>query len=669
MKKLIPKSKLKLFGKGVSDSLKSRKSKLSDSIHDLPLYYEARDVYLGFSAYRKTRLRNVRYVFGDQWGDTVTGEDGHPTTERDRISKRTGGVVLQNNHMFKVVNGMSGIYVKSMGIPVVYARHEEKDIAANMMTNALQTAWENNEESEVMTAALVEMLVGGLAVVSEEWANIGGRDDAYTIPIDPGYFAFRHKGADSRLWDIDMTVEIRDYTLGELKTVFAKNEDEAAQLDHVYAPYLNVEYPDMPTPQDLEQGAEWDRSPRRNLCRTYHVWTQEYKQRYRVIDLLDYDEPLYRIDKDDLPYILETNERRREEYRKQGITDEADMILIEYEQFTDTYWHCTIFGPEGIVIDEYDSPYTHGSHPYAIVAHQLVGGTIYPFMSIIVDQQRYINRLITLQDLYINSAIKGLKMVPKTLLGGLSPRQFAKRATELGGWIFYEPDERFPNLAPQIIQTQSRDIGVSELLKVQLDNINEITSYSAAARGSAPTSGTPAARYALETENAITSLAATFKKFNGFENRVAKKKLKIILQYYTTGRNISMWHTNGLTQYSRYDSSLTEGIDFEAVVRQAPDTPVARMTNNDLFKEMWLRGILTTQQLLKYSDLPGTEQLKQDLSAMEEQAQAAQAQQPTGAPQALSQQAAASATQGADTDTVSAIKSALRNDLGALTKL
>ncbi len=663
MKKLRKRSDLG-GSKTIKDSLKYRKSVLTDKRFDLPLFAEARDVYLSFDTVRQTRARNIRYVFGDQWADKVMDERGRLVTERSRIYKRTGGIALQNNHLFKVVNSMAGIYVKSAGIPVVYAKEEERDTEASMMTNALQTNYERNEMQELLTQQMMELLIGGMPVLCDEWCNHDGMDDDYTFPVEPSYFAFRSQGNDPRLWDVDLMVEIRDYPLGVLKNRYGKTDSDIAQLDALYAPYLNILYPDAPSQEDLANGAAWDRPARNNLCRTYRVWTLEYKSRYQCVDLLDLEQPLYRIDAKDKAVLDEENMRRIEQYRMLGVPDD-EMVLIDMTAITDTYWHCTIFGPEGAVIEEFDEE----EPPYVFTAHHLMGGQIYPFISVVIDQQRYINRLITLQDLYINSSIKGLKMVPKSMLGGLTPREFAKRATELGGWIFYEPDERFPNLAPSIVQSASRDIGVSELLRIQLDSINEITSVSEALRGGSPASGTPASRFALETENAITSLAATYKKFNHFENKLARKKLKTIHKHYTTGRDISVWYTSGLSSIHRYDREAVEDIDFYAVVRQAPDTPVARMNNNDLFKEMWLRGILNTQQLLRYSDLPGTEQLKQDLAVMQEQGMGEPGQPGQPGQPGVPSQIKTDAANGANPDTVSAIKDALRNDLGALTKL
>ena len=59
------------------------------------------------------------------------------------------------------------------------------------------------------------------------------------------------------------------------------------------------------------------------------------------------------------------------------------------------------------------------------------------FISVIIDQQRYINRLIMLNDLAIQSAVKGVKMIPKdSVPDGMSNREFAEQFVEIGSFIF-----------------------------------------------------------------------------------------------------------------------------------------------------------------------------------------------------------------------------------------
>lgn len=151
---------------------------------------------------------------------------------------------------------------------------------------------------------------------------------------------------------------------------------------------------------------------------------------------MDTDDPIYRIELSDLPVIKRENEDRMRMGMSQGLPPE-EIPLIEYTYIIDQYWHFQMLSPDGRVLTEYDTPYEYKSHPYIYKLHYLVNGRTVPFISVIIDQQRYINRLIMLNDLAIQSAVKGVKMIPKdSVPDGMSNREFAEQFVEIGSFIF-----------------------------------------------------------------------------------------------------------------------------------------------------------------------------------------------------------------------------------------
>ena len=183
-----------------------------------------------------------------------------------------------------------------------------------------------------------------------------------------------------------------------------------------------------------------------------------------------------------------------------------------------------MLSPDGRVLTEYDTPYEYKSHPYIYKLHYLVNGRTVPFISVIIDQQRYINRLIMLNDLAIQSAVKGVKMIPKdSVPDGMSNREFAEQFVEIGSFIFYEPSKS--GNKPEVITSNSTNIGTTELLQLQLSFINDITSVSEALQGKTPSGSTAASRYAMETQNSTTSIATLLTKFSTFEAEIARKKM------------------------------------------------------------------------------------------------------------------------------------------------
>lgn len=623
MKKLIPKSRF--TGRMVNpDTLKERERLLHDDQKkfNLPLLTRAEAAWMAQAETRKEWLRNLRYVRGDQWSDYVEDENGERVLERNRIAARTGGVALQNNHLIKIVNTLMGIYSRSATMPVCFARQDNADAKSQMMTRALKTNWDNNEMKDLLEGEFFQMIVGGTSIVKEVWAEQDGVDDSYTYKVDLGHAFWEAEGTDPRHWDISMIGEFRDYTIGELAATFAESEYDYNQLLEIYKPYLSQLATIHKTRNDYSEGS-WNYPMTTNLCRVYEIWTKEHKPGIRCKDIMNTEQPLYHIDPRDLPNIQAENERRIALGREQGIADD-DIPLIEYKgkglgYKIYEYWHYWALTPDGRILVDYDSPFEHGSHPYTIKMHLYANGRTTPFISCIIDQQRYINRLITLNDLLINSSIKSLKMIPKDLIPkGMSQREFARQAVELDGWVFYEPQNRMTNAEPKVITQNATNIGIHELLQVQLSSINDITNVHGALQGKAPNAGTSAQLYLMESQNATTSIATLLNKFSRFENNVARKKMKTIHQYYQEPRNISVEQSSGYVMFQTYDPKAVRDIDFDVKISEAAETPVSRMFTNKQLEEWAAAGWIDLHDVLTYGYYPNLEELKQRIAASKE---------------------------------------------------
>lgn len=631
------------------DSVKDRirHDRGNNTKKDLPLLDRARAAWESLSSMRKRRLRNYRYVYGDQWGDLVYDKDGNLITERQALANKKR-VPLQNNHLIKIVHTLTGIYAKSSTQPIVFARQKDASAKSEMMTNALQTNWEKNQERELLTNEFEELVIGGLSVIREEWGTHNGQEDSYSFPVNPSYFFWESQMGDPRGWDVSLVGEIRDYSFEELATEIATSKDEYDKLKHLYQQYLRTTSgfaTTQTTQRHAERNLSWDVPSADGLCRTYHVWTSECKLRYRCIDLLDRDNPMYRIDEEDLPSIKAINKQRTELAIKAGLItpdmtrDEIAEVagLIEYQQIYDQYWHFQMLTPWGEVLQEFDSPFEHRSYPYTFRFFQFANGDVVPYISSVIDQQRHINRLVMMKDMMMDAGAKGLKFIPSTLIpDDMTRDEFREQCVEIGGTIFYQPDPKNPKAAPQFFTNNSQDAGFSELLAMQVRNINEITSVSEALQGQTAKSGTPASRYALETENATTAVAALIQKFSIFENEVATKKMKVIHQYYQTPKSIAHKRAAGYLEMSSYDPKEVRDIDFDVVIKQAPETPVARMAINEFVMQMWQAGAIDTLQCLDNVYMPGIEDLKASLKQQLEAVQQGQAPKPI--PQEITQQ-------------------------------
>lgn len=624
MKRLIPVSRFR-GKKDNSDSVKARLRQKGADKTNLQLLTRAENAWQALYDLRKRRERNINYCFIDQWSDWVYDEKGKLVRESSRIAKRTGGVALQNNHLIKIVHSLSGLYSKQSTEPVCFARSPNCDDKADVMTNALQANWQNNMMPDLLVSEMEEMLYGGMSVVMEEWTTINGVEDAYTFVIEPSHFYFESAGIDPLHRDVELIGHFEDYSLGALAARFARSKYDYKQLEYIYAPYIARQQSILPNGQQTDKLKDpyWDVSDR-DMCRVYHVWTKEHKLRYRCKDIMDFDQPLYRIEPEQLPLVTAENEARLAQAEAAGMARE-DVPLIEYTPVFDTYWHYQALAPGGLILEEYDSPYEHGSHPYTFKIYEYVNGDVIPYMSPVIDQQRYINRLVTLFDIVIQASAKGITMIPKSCVpNNMSEAEFARSIRETGNFIFYDDKEGRSMNKPEVVVSNTNMTGITDMLQLQLGFIPDITSVSEALQGKTAKSGTSASRYALESQNSTTSVSALLLKFGTFEQQVAEKKMQVIHQYYREG-NISVMRSNGMSEVTKYDPVEVQDVKFGVRILMSPENPVFRMAMNDLVSQMWQAGAVDAAQMLQMSYLPASstvrKQLEQAMAAMQQRSQ------------------------------------------------
>ena len=624
MKRLIPVSRFR-GKKDNSDSVKARLRQKGADKTNLQLLTRAENAWQALYDLRKRRERNINYCFIDQWSDWVYDEKGKLVRESSRIAKRTGGVALQNNHLIKIVHSLSGLYSKQSTEPVCFARSPNCDEKADVMTNALQANWQNNMMPDILVSEMEEMLYGGMSVVMEEWTTINGVEDAYTFVIEPSHFYFESAGIDPLHRDVELIGHFEDYSLGALAARFARSKYDYKQLEYIYAPYIARQQSILPNGQQTDKLKDpyWDVSDR-DMCRVYHVWTKEHKLRYRCKDIMDFDQPLYRIEPEQLPLVTAENEARLAQAEAAGMARE-DVPLIEYTPVFDTYWHYQALAPGGLILEEYDSPYEHGSHPYTFKIYEYINGDVIPYMSPVIDQQRYINRLVTLFDIVIQASAKGITMIPKSCVpNNMSEAEFARSIRETGNFIFYDDKDGRSMNKPEVVVSNTNMTGITDMLQLQLGFIPDITSVSEALQGKTAKSGTSASRYALESKNSTTSVSALLLKFGSFEQQVAEKKMQVIHQYYREG-NISVMRSNGMSEVTKYDPVEVQDVKFGVRILMSPENPVFRMAMNDLVSQMWQAGAVDAAQMLQMSYLPASstvrKQLEQAMAAMQQRGQ------------------------------------------------
>lgn len=610
-------------GRNAYDSVKARKSRQGHG-RDEELLARCRNAWNNLSGVRETRARTMRYCTGDQWSDTIrVYQNGwwQEMTERAYMERRNS-TPMTNNIMVSILESITGLYAKQGTEPVCFARDNDSRQLSDMMSATMQCNWQTTQMQDLLNHFVKDYLQGGIMVARETWEYRElEMPDAWTDQVEPDHLFFEC-GSDPRHNDINLIGVLHDVSREDLYQKFAKQEYglSVQDLDDIF---------DITESSHEGSGYEFNEEKAlENICfdctnkgshyvRVIEVWTAETKAYVQCFDPIatSGNNAYFRIDASDTAMIAKLrrdNEKRKEQYDEMGVPEDERAYIQSWDT-NNKYWYYTYMSPDGTVLCQGETPYDYKSHPFTMKLYPYINGEIHPFMANVIDQQRYINRLIVMNDMALRSSFKGFKMIPTTVLGGKTPEQFMEEAIEYDGWIFYTPKTQMPNVKPEIITSSAVNIGTNELLQIELNLIREVTNVSGALQGKTPSAGTSAARYAQESQNATTSLFTILSDMEVFTERLATKKCMTIQQFYEDGRKI--FNKDALNVY-RYDRLSARDIHFKISIKNAAATAAYNTAQNDDLKELLQMGAINLVQYLQNVNKPYADKL---LSSIQEQ--------------------------------------------------
>lgn len=623
------------------DSVKRRMERQHGRKTDYELLQRCWQAWNNLEAVRMTRDRAKRYCYGDQWGDTVrVYKNGYyyDMTEREYL-KRKGSVPLSNNVMVSILNTLVGMYAKQGTEPVCFARTRSSQSLSDMMSATMQCNWQNTQMEDLLKHALEDYLIGGVMVCRETYEDRTQEiEDSWTDYIEPNY-VFWEGGSDPRHLDLSLIGVLHDESVNDLYKKFAREEyglsiDDLNRIFDIDPDNSQTEGTMHNDTNDLSNISFDIPSRRGHYVRVIEAWTTETKYRYQCYDPIATNESdaYFRIECDDKVLIAELNAKnveRKKQYDLMGVPPE-DRAYITAKKVADKYWYYTFMAPDGTVLCRGETPYDFKSHPFSVKFYPYVNGEIHPFMGNVIDQQRYINRLIIMNDMAIRSSAKGVWLIPTQVLDGMTPEEFAEQATEFDGMIFYTPKATLPNSRPDIITSNAVNLGTNELLQMELNLMREVSNVSGALQGKTPTAGTSASRYAQESQNASTSLYSILKDMESFTECVAQKKCMMIKQYYDNGRPI---FNRDNTYPMEYDRLAARDIMFKISIKNAAATASYQNNINDKLDRLLEMGAINIVQYLQNLNEPFADKLLQDVQSQVENLRAQQAEMGQEAPQ------------------------------------
>ena len=630
------------------DSLAERRKQSQDVRNDSALLQRMETAWRNDEETRQEGERCHRFVYGDQWGD-MTFYDGKWMTERQYLMCR-GKVPLTNNVTRRLITAVKGSYLKQKSEPRCLPFSADSVEAAEMLSRTLVTNWRRsyNSMSAQLSNALENFLIRGIAVMGESYERTpSGKYDAKTKLYDPRKVAVECTMNDPLMDDISLVGIIHDAKPIDFLSKFGTRVKKKT-LDAIKEEYGNDTY-------DRYSEIELDNNEKNRLeyldfygnndpsrWRFYEVWTKEVKSMILCVDPARPIMPFkvenvdkFGLDEYDGLTVLEENERRRKEAVEFGIQDN-EVLYIDYGQygedgdfdgtgeFVDIYWYVKFLTPRGTVIDEYVSPYTCGC-PITIVKYPYVNGEVHSYINDVIPQQKYINRLVTLNDIAIRSTAKGALIVDKRSLeenDDQTMEEIRQQWSDPDGVVFW--DSQLGGNPPRQVSNTSTNVGIDTALSMQLGLMEDISGVHGAAQGKDALSGQSGSLYAQQAQNSSTMLMPILEAFREFTKSVAQKKMSILNQFYEDGRPINTYGTD--LQVSRYDRALVEDLEYEITIINTDDVETAAMVGNQVAMQIFARGAMDAKALLEAGTWP-TQFKEKALRVIAEQEAAMQAQQ------------------------------------------
>ena len=611
---------------------------------------EAQYYWSQMDDFRKDRERNKRYTYGFQWDDMIC-VDGKSMSEEEYI-KSQGNVPLKNNLIRRLVRSVLGVYRSQSKEPTCTARDRDEQKLGETMSTILQCNMQLNRMNDVYARTMEEFLISGFIVHRKSYGWRNGKEDCWTDYVQPNNFFIDNNMRDFRGWDVSVLGEVHDISFGQLCEQFASSPQEYRQLRDIYKWAARKDYIATYAERfgySRLENYDFLFTSEPGRCRVIEIWRKEQKPRYRCHDYQNGD--IFKIDEEDYAQVVLTENEERMRMAKEAGMPEDEVPLIKATWFVDDYWYFYYLSPFGDILREGETPYEHGSHPYVFKAYPFIDGEIHSFVADVIDQQRYTNRLITLYDWIMRASAKGVLMMPEDCLpDGVSIDDIAESWTEFNGVIVYKPSKS--GKVPEQVANNSTNIGIAELLNMQLKFFEDISGVTGALQGKPGYSGESASHYNQQTENATKSLLDLLECFSCFVVDGAYKDVKNMQQFYDSKRVFNIAGKSGAQ--IEYDPKKIRDVEFDLSITESTSTPAYRHLANDMLMQLYQSQAISVEQLLEHGDFPFADELLQSIKSQKEQLEQGKI------PEGISPQLLQQAQQGTNINAVNQLYDAMR---------
>lgn len=617
--------------------------------------------------WREQCRRNDMFVYGNQWGDYTqyfNDELGRWVNIReDKLLLMQGGIPLTNNVLLSIMNTVTGLFIGNQTEPIVIARARDKQEAGEVASATLQMIYSKNKLWDLDREKLKQYLNYGFAGGQGKYAFKDSRKDVLFDDIRYDRFFYDNTMEDPRGTDCKIVGTIVDLSLVDVVKLFSKNDPKRA--DSIRMIYGNVDNVDRnilydnSTRQNSDSDIKDFYTPTgafQNMQRVICVWRKECKERvfvhdYRIAD--GYKAELTAIPRIEAENLLRKSEIAQSvntELSRSGITPDLPeyqnqfdslcaeyekLDLISYDRFFDDFWAYYFLAPSGAVIDSGETPYIENTCPIVFKLDLGSDMKIHPYTSGHIDQQKIINRNLSVQDYVNRVSIKGAVFYDEaTLPDDITMGDIEKKIARPGAVIPYRSTK---GAAPQQVTNNNSNTGAYEMVNMELQLLEKISGASNAIQGQNPNRQTTASQYAQQSQNSMGLLSVILDTFRDYREMRDRMLYKLMHQFYTAGTYVNLHSSK---EVKLFDPKDLQGIDCEVSIIESQSTPSFRAIANDMLMQFVQLGAITPKMAMQIGDFPFSDKAIQLMEEEQKKQQEAAQQQlpPNGMPGAPPQQ-------------------------------
>lgn len=564
------------------------------------IYEQAYACWESMRTVREEGERNNRYVYGNQWGDfTRYWDDDNQlwvSIKEEQALLRQGVIPITNNVILSIMNTFKGLFINNQTEPTAISRTRDKQSAGEIMSATLQYVYSLNSLWDLDRDKLAHYLIYGYIAGQGAYKFKDSRKNVLFSDIRYDRLILDNTIEDPRGWDCKVIGNIIDLSLTDILATFSNNNPvKAEKIKQAYRGAYTETTVNYDSRNDETNILDFNRTTGvfANMERVICVWRKECKERILVHDRWSGDE--WRAELTAIPKIDRENERRKLSFIQEGI-EEQDMAngLVEYEYIFDDYWAYYFLTPNGYVIDEGETPYNDNVCPIVFKADWGADGKIRPYVSNVIDQQKLINRNISVQD-YINRVTaKGVTFYDDDALpDNITIQDIEKKMARPGATIPYSGKK---GNAPHQITSNNTNSGAMDMVRMELDLLEKISGAGTAVQGQAPKSGTSGTLYEQQSQNSAGLLSAKLDEYRQYREERDRMLTKFILQFYDKRMYVPVHSSADLVEF---DPDELKGVEFDVAIVESQSSPLFRAAANDMLMQFVQLGAITPKVALQ----------------------------------------------------------------------